>query len=561
MDDVVLALQPDPARYTWPRFLEDVAMRYGDRVAIRYEGRDWTYREVHALAREFAKGLVACGVVKGARLGLLCANRPEWVVAAFAASWTGAVLVPVNTFATSGERDFILRHGDVSLLLAQEVLLKHRFVDDLVADHPTIAAARPGHIHCEELPQLRRVACFDLAEARGAVEPAAAIVAAGESVSDTLLDAIADEISPVDHALVIYTSGTTAQPKGVIHRHRAVVIQAWRFAELMRLSPEDRVFTAQPFFWTAGISMSLGATFAAGAMLVLEERFDAGSALETIERERVTTVHAWPHQEKSLAEHPDALRRDLGSVRHVEFANPLARKIPLQEDTWGMYGSYGLTETFTLATALPADAAPALRHGTHGEVLPGNELRIVEPDSGAPLPQGERGEIALKGRTMMAGYAKVAPEAAFDGDGWFRTRDGGYLDAEGRLHWTGRLSHLIKTGGANVSPLEIESHLVDEPGVKAAHAVGIEHPTLGEAIVLCLVPTAEGAAPDADAVRAKLRERLASYKRPRVVMEIPPDVVAYTGSQKVQLDPLRAYVQARLEENRVEIAGFVYGGS
>jgi fatty-acyl-CoA synthase len=554
-----LSLQPDSERYTLPRFLRDVAGRYGDASALRFGSRDWSYREIDALAREFAKGLIAVGAVKGTRVGLLCANRPEWVVAAFAASMTGAVVIPVNTFATSDERDHILRHSDVSILIVQRALANHRFVDALLEDHLGIEHGIAGAIRCEALPQLRRVVGLDLEAPIGAIETGRSVIAAGESVSDALIDEIAREISPADDALVIYTSGTTAQPKGVAHRHRAPIIQAWRFAELMGLCGTDRVYTAQPFFWTAGIAMSLGASFAAGATLILEETFDAGRALECIERERATTVHAWPHQEKSMAEHPEAARRDLSSVRHVEFANPLARVIPLEHDEWGMYGSYGLSETFTLATALDARAPADLRQQSHGDVLAGNELRIVDPDSGVPLRDGEKGEIALRGLTLMSGYAKVEPENYLDEGGWFRTQDGGWLDEHGRLHWKGRLSNLIKTGGANVSPLEIESALAGYPGVKAAHAVGIAHPTLGEAIVLCLIPTSEAPSLEPDAVLSSLREKVARYKIPRAALVLTPDEVSYTGSQKVRLEPLRALVSQRLGDEGIEIAGYRYG--
>jgi acyl-CoA synthetase (AMP-forming)/AMP-acid ligase II len=259
-----------------------------------------------------------------------------------------------------------------------------------------------------------------------------------------------------------------------------------------------------------------------------------------------------------MAEHPDAERRDLSSVRHVEFSNPLAKKIPLEEDVWGLYGSYGLSETFTLATALPAAAAPEERHASNGPPLPGNTVRIVDPGTGRPLPTGEKGEVAVKGLTLMAGYVKVDPENYLDEDGFFHTQDGGWLDEAGTLHWKGRLSNLIKTGGANVSPLEIEAALAEYPGLKTCHAIGIPHPTLGEAVVLCAVPVAASTTIDPEAVRTSLAERLASYKLPRVVLSFRPDEVAYTGSQKVQLDPLREKALARLAAEGVEIAGHRY---
>ena len=337
------------------------------------------------------------------------------------------------------------------------------------------------------------------------------------------------------------------------------MLQSWRFAELMGLGRADIVYSAQPFFWTAGIAMSLGATLAAGATLVVDEVFDPARALGCIERERVTTLHAWPHQEKSMAEHSSAADCDLSSLRHVEFGSPLAPLVPLEKDTWGISGSYGLSETFTLATALPANAPAALRHETNGPPLPGKEVLILDPESCAELPVGEKCEIAVRGPTLMVGYAKVDPEHVFDADGFFRTQDAGWLDEDGLLHWKGRLSNLIKTGGANVSPLEIEGALLDYPGLKTAHAVGIPHPTLGEAIVLCAVASGDGVALDEAALRIHLKERLASYKLPRFVVRLAPDEVSYTGTQKVQQQPLREKALAALEAAHIEIAGHTYG--
>jgi fatty-acyl-CoA synthase len=185
-------------------------------------------------------------------------------------------------------------------------------------------------------------------------------------------------------------------------------------------------------------------------------------------------------------------------------------------------------------------------------------LRIVDPASGLPLPTGAAGEIAVKGVTLMRGYYKVAPENVFDADGYFRTQDGGWLDAEGYLHWTGRLSNLIKTGGANVSPVEIEECVAKHPSVKLAVAVGVEHPTLGEIVVLCAVPV-EAAKIDEAELRSWLRERLAAYKVPKRVLAFRADELAYTGNQKVQVAPLREAARKRLEAEGAVIDGHRYG--
>jgi fatty-acyl-CoA synthase len=553
-------MDPSDPRLTFGRFLAEVAPRFGSRRAIVFERQDLSYREFEREARLLARALLGAGVVKGARVAVHMGNRPEWIVAAFAVGMLGGVLVPVNTFATRAELKYVLRHSDASVLLMQPGLQKHRFLEDLLAEYPAIALGAPGRLRCLDLPQLRRVACIGIDAPRGGIETWGQLLAHEQGVSDDLLDAAVSEVEPSDDGMLIYTSGTTAQPKGVLHTQRAPILQSWRFAEILRLEPEDRVYTTYPFFWTAGIAMSIGPTFAAGATLLLQEVFDPGAALDLIESERATAVHAWPHQQKALGEHPSAQGRDLRSLRKVDFNTPIAKLAGIEKDEYGTGAAYGLSETFTIATMLRADAPLELRKRSSGRALPGMALRIVDPGSGEELPTGAAGEIAVKGVTLMRGYYKVAAENCFDADGYFRTQDGGSLDAEGHLHWTGRLSNLIKTGGANVSPVEIEESLAKHPSVKVAAVVGVEHPTLGEIVVLCAVPVS-GAKIDEAELRGWLRERLAAYKVPKRVLAFRAEEIAYTGNQKVQIAPLREAARQRLAAEGAVIDGHRYGAS
>ena len=555
-----LRLQPDPTRWTLGRFLEDVAARHGERAAFRFEGRTTHYDDLAREARALARGLIGAGVAKGAHVGLLVANRPEWAIGAFAAGMIGAVVVPISTLATKAEREYILRHSDVSVLLLQRSLRSRDFLEELFTEHPELEEGSPGRLLCPALPQLRRLVCLGSERSRGGAESWQEVVESGADVPDALLDAAIAELSPSEDGMLIYTSGTTAHPKGVLHRQRAPVIQSWRFAELMGLRADDRVFTAQPFFWTAGLAMSLGATLAAGACLLLQEIFEPASALELIERERATVITAFPHQEKTLGEHASAAGRDLSSIRLSRFSSPLAKLAGIDEDVWGIDASYGLSETFTIAAMLPADTPSEIRRGSSGRALTGNEIAIVDPESGARLPVGAHGEIAVRGATLMRGYYKVEPEHVFDRDGFFRTQDGGSLDADGHLHWTGRLSGLIKTGGANVSPVELERVLAAYPGLRVAAAVGVPHPTLGEVLVLCAVPLAGAPTPDEAAIQAFVRERLAPYKVPRRVLLFSERDFQYTANQKAQLAPLREMALRRLAAEGAEIAGHRYGG-
>jgi fatty-acyl-CoA synthase len=247
-------------------------------------------------------------------------------------------------------------------------------------------------------------------------------------------------------------------------------------------------------------------------------------------------------------EAPNWSKVDLSSLHYVDANGPMARH-PTVSTGWSEpKWAYGNTETFTINTCFPSDTPADVAEGTHGVPLPGNTLKIVDPETGATVAQGERGEIAVKGPTLMLGYVDVPIDETLDDEGFFHTGDGGYLDGAGRLVWEGRLTDIIKTGGANVSPLEIDGVLALYPGVKVGRTVGVPHPTLGEIVVSCVVPH-EGAALDEPAIRDFLKERLASYKVPRRVLFFREDELSMTGSAKVKSSRLRELAAKRLGDD------------
>ena len=492
--------------------LQEATARHHRRPAMAFDGQSWTYDDFERDVRRLAGGLLAAGARHGTHVAVVMGNRPEWVEAAFAVALIGGVLVPVNTFYEPPELEYVLDHSDAEVVLVQPEIARRPIadmIDKLAANHP-----RVRHVACLETPS------WD------------SLLAGADDVSDSQLDAAASRVSAQDDAVIFYTSGTTARPKGVLHAHQPPALQSWRFAQHLCLDPDARVWSAFPFFWTAGFCMVMGATLAAGGCLVLQDHFDPGDALRLLEAERVTTPHAWPHQLAAMEDHPDWARHDLSSVRQVEAFTSFGRHPTVHvEDAWSPRAAYGLTETFTIISSLPCNTPPDERIGS-GLVLPGNVVRIVD------------GEICVKGATLMKGYYKVAAEECFDADGFFHTGDAGELDDAGYLYWTGRVTDLIKTGGANVSPVEIEEALVRHPGLKAALAVGVPHPTLGEEVVVCAVAH-EGNAVDEEDVRTFLRGKIASYKIPRRVVFVADADLDFTGSAKIRTEKLRALAAQR----------------
>jgi fatty-acyl-CoA synthase len=528
-----LSTENDLGPNTLGEFLRDAAERFPSREAIVFyddERVSWTYGDLDREASWVASSLIAGGLDPGDRVALLMGNRPEWVASAFGVARAGGVLVPINTYLEAKELEYVLNHSDATILITQTQLAGHRYVET-IADLTT--------------PSLKRVISLD--SPRGMVEAWDDFLEAGAKLDLRELERRESEISPEDDAVIIYTSGTTAVPKGVLSAHRPPCLQSRRFVKHLCLDQDARAWSAFPFFWTAGFAMVMGATLAAGGCLVLQEMFEPNAAVRLLEKERVTTPHAWPHQLAELEASPAWRDADLSAMRHIESFSPFGRhpSVDVAENAWSPRAAFGLTETFTIITSVPADAPPDTRDRASGLILPGNEIRILHPETGAPLNANEEGEIAVAGSTLMKQYVKVSPSQTFDAEGFFHTGDAGFVDDDGYLHWTGRTSDMIKTGGANVSPVEIEMELLHHPHLKAAGAVGVPHETLGQMVVVVAV-AADGARIDEENVRGFLRGRLASYKIPRRVLFVDEAELRLTGNQKIKPEDLRALAGIKL---------------
>lgn len=509
----------------------------------------WSYAELFERAVEVARALRACGVGRDGRVGILMTNRPEWIAAFFGTSLAGGVAVPLSTFSTAPELDHLLQVSGVSWLLFERSVGKSDFAAVLRELEPGIDRAAPGGLQSERFPHLRGLAAVGSPAPEGAIEPWQDFLGRRRNEPRELVLATADAVQPSDRAALFFSSGTTSRPKGILNAHRGIAIQLWRFRRMYGFGPEDavRCWSANGFFWSGNVGMAIGATLASGGCLVLQRTFDAAEALELMEAERVSYPVAWPHQWGQLEEAEPWARVDLSSIRFADSEITPFRKHPsVKAEEWHEPGhAYGNTETFTLSTGFPSGTAEEVIAGSHGAVLPGNTVKIVDPHTGEVVPRGERGEIAVKGPTLMLGYLGIPADETFDAEGFFRTGDGGFLDEAGRLFWEGRLTDIIKTGGANVSPVEVDAELQGCPGVKVGRTVGVPHDRLGEMVVACVVRSEEGDA-DERSIRSHLRQRLASYKVPRRVLFFGEEELALTGSAKVVAGELRKLASERL---------------
>jgi fatty-acyl-CoA synthase len=544
--------EPGLGSLTLAGFLRDVTQMYGEREALVWRTADdvtrSTYAQLWERAIEVARALRACGLGKDARVGVLMTNRPEWIAAVFGTALAGGVAVTLSTFSTLPELDYLIRASAVSVLLFERSVLTKDFAAILGELEPAIGTSRPGTLESAKYPFLRRLAL--LGEPLPGIEAWDEFLAHGHSEPRAVVEATAAAVLPSDAAVLFFSSGSTSKPKGVLSANRGVCIQLWRFRRMYGFSPDDHVrgWTANGLFWSGNFAMMLGSTLASGGSLVLQSTFDAAEALELIQAERVNFPFAWPHQWTQLEGAPNWGQVDLSSVRFADFKTPIAHHPTVSGEWYEPGHAYGNTETFTLTTGYPANTPPEVHADSFGVALPSVTLKITDPLTGDIVRRGEAGEISVKGPTLMLGYIGTPLDETLDTEGFFPTGDGGYLDDAGRLYWQGRLTDIIKTGGANVSPREVDEALIAYSGVKVAQTVGVPHQTLGEVVVSCVVPH-DDVILDAEQLLAFLRQRLASYKVPRHVLFFCEDEVALTGNAKIKAGGLRELAAKRLAGN------------
>lgn len=539
--------QPGIGALTIGGYLRELAERYGPREALVMglgtERVAWTYDDLLARSLDVARSLIACGVGRDGRVGLLMTNRLEFMAGLFGAALAGAVPVPLSTFSTPAELDYLVKASQASVLLFERQVLKKDFAAMLAELEPEIASARPGGLASARFPYLQRLVALD-GGAGGAVESWDAFLDHGAGVPDAVVLARADSVHPADIGGIFFSSGTTSLPKGIVHSHRAFAIQWWRWPWLFAMKEPVRAWTGNGFFWSGNVSMVVGSALSTGGAVILQRYFAEEEALRLIEAERISFINGRPHQWVRLQQAPNWAASDLSSLKYIPRGE-LIWEHPTVETDWRVPMSFGTTETMTICTGLPADTPPEDYCGSMGKPLPGNTLKIVEPFTGKVLPVGEIGEMCVKGPTLMSGYLGKAPEECFDAEGFYHSGDGGHVDAAGRFFWEGRLTDMIKTGGANVAPLEVDEAIIKMPGVKRSQTVGVPDDLLGEMVVSCVVP-ADGVTLDDAAIVAFLKTEIASFKIPRRILFFTDEDYALTGNEKIQSGKLRELAAARL---------------
>jgi fatty-acyl-CoA synthase len=492
----------------------------------------WSYADLWERANEVARALIAAGTGKGTRVGILMTNRPEFISATFGTVLAGGVAATMSTFSTAAELDYMLKLSGVSVLLLERQVLKKDFAQ-IVAD-----------LGPANFPFLEEI--VSIGGGPSPVEEWEAFLSRGDDVPQQEVDARAATNTPADPGALFFSSGSTARPKGILSSHRGVALQLWRWAGWYAAKPRElRMWPANGFSWSGNFGMCLGGALTRGGSIVLQSTFDPEEALSLMEREKVTFLNAWPHQWGQLVGAKNWETTDLSAMIYMDAKSPIAAHPTITTNWREPYAAYGNTETFTLSSVFPANTPEEVIGGSHGPPCHGNSFKIIAPLTGETVEIGARGEICVKGPTMMMGYLGIPLDETLDSEGYLRTGDGGWFDDQGRLHWEGRLNDIIKTGGANVSPVEIDSVIKTMPGIKAVQSVGVPHDLLGELVVACIVPHNGVGLTEAD-VQAFAKKTLASYKVPRRVLFFAEEDLALTGSSKIKTTDLRNMAAERL---------------
>ena len=510
-----------------PALLDAAEARHGERIAVHDGPTTLTYRELAAAARRFGAALVDSGIAPGDRVGIWCFNCAEWVVAVLGIFAAGAVLVPVNTRFKGREAGDILARSRARALVT--------VTDFLGTDY--LALLEDAGV---ALPSLETIvlAHGDAPGANGALDWASFLGRGTPAALDEVRRRSA-ELGPEDPSDILFTSGTTGVPKGVVMTHRRTLTVASDWVAMSGLRAGDVYLQVNPYFHMFGLKAGILASVVAGATMLPEAVFDVDAVLSRVEAERVTVLPGAPTIYQSILDHPDRGGRDLSSLRvavtgaadiPVELIHRVQQELPFDIIITG----YGLTEGGTACATSEGDDPEAIAT-TVGTARPGFELRIVA-EGDRDVPAGEAGEVLLRGGSVMAGYLDDPEGTAkvLSSEGWLRTGDLGVLDDAGRLRIVGRVKDMFIVGGFNAYPAEIENALLRHPAIRQAAVIGIPDRRLGE-VGMAFVVTS-GPVTGEDIVEWS-RDQMANYKVPRVVQIVDELPVNATG--KVMKETLR----------------------
>ena len=531
------------------RLLRRAAALWPLREAVIFPDRSESFAGLHERAMLRARQLLALGVQPGEHVGVLLSTSPEFLEVMFGIAYAGAVIVPINARYRGEEISYLAGNADlVSIVSTGQVADGLNFVLRLGEGLPGIGECRDARaLTLAGAPRLRNVLIVGEGAAPGMLSEAD-IAADAAALADAAITARIEAVGDDDPAVILYTSGTTSRPKGCVLSGRAIIGNGRSLAQSYRMSAQDRFWSPLPMFHIAA-TLPICACLDVGAAYVTLGYFDAGVALRQLQDARVTVAYpCFVTIIGDLLDHPDFSRTDLSAVRVMNsnlamqppgFAARLQQAMPRCVQV----GTYGMSEACGTVSTSPLDSPEALRISRLGSPLPGQEVRIVDPETGASLPAGQHGEVVVRGPNLMSGYSRDPEKTAQTlRDGWLHTGDIGSLDEHGTIMFHSRLKDMLKVGGENVAAAEIESLLQQHPGVKLAQVVGVADPRLVE-VPAAFIERAPCVAVTEEELLQWCRGKIASFKVPRHVRFVQSWPMS---TSKIQKFSLRKELEAEL---------------
>lgn len=519
-----------PKSRTLPRLLIELALTYPNHEALVGSGQRFTYVQLKTEVLKVARRLHGLGVRKGDKVAILMGNKPEWVTSALAIASLGATMVALNTWATGRELEYMIKHSDAKFLVAAPGFLKYDYQKMLQELQPLAS----------RFPLLQGILGVGPHLPPGWI-PLFDGLSENDDSADHRIEQAYDVVKPADIAFLLYTSGTTSTPKGVQLQHSGLIENMWHIGERMRCTEQDRLWLSVSLFWGLGCVNAMMNLLTHGGCIVLQESFDAGEALLLIEQEKCTLFYGTPNMAQAIHEHPEREKHDLTSLRGgMSMGTPEQIMRVVELGAKDICNIYGMSETYGNTHVTDARDDLAKRLSSVGKPLPGVIQKIVAPEIGKEQPLGVVGEIRVKGYVTPGYYKDEALTAqCFDEQGFFKTGDLGYIDADGYLYFRGRLKEMVKTGGINVAPAEVEAVLMSHPHVQLAQVVGLPDESRDEILAAVIVLKANVEL-STEAILRHCKENLAAYKVPRVVRFVTEQELPLTTTGKIQKNRIAA---------------------
>ena len=520
--------------------VDDAARQFASREALYFNGRRWTYGQFQEDVEQAARGLIDLGIAPGEKVSLWMPNCPEWLHIFYAVAQIGAVLVPINTRLRTADLQYVLEQSDTVTLIIKDQSGPVDYLAMVGEVCPEILRCNPESLTSESFPELKRVVVLG-GNRRQGTRSWDQVLAAAASVPPNVLQERRSAVDPDDTVLLMYTSGTTGFPKGVMHSHSILRITTDSINR-MGMTPSDVVLMYLPLFHAFGLYEGALMCWQAGARMVLTETFEPGEVLRLIEQERATMLHGFDTHFYDLTSHPNCELTDRSSLRTGLFASGMASSVPVARRTQELLcptiTGWGMTEVGVGVSMSFLDTPVEDRCAGSGYPLPGYEFKVIDPETGDSLPPGTMGELCTRGYAIMQGYYKKPLETAetVDPEGWFHTGDVATIREDGCMRFFGRYKDILKVGGENVDPIEVEAFLLAHPAVEKVQVVGVPDLRMSEVPCACVV-LEDGCQLSQHDLDQFCRGKLASFKIPRHLLLL--EDYPMTSSGKVQKFRLR----------------------